>query len=411
MRIVVVSCVFPPEPVVSSRTSHDVARELAARGHHVTAIAPFPNRPAGRLYAGYRRALFRRETIPEGFRLVRCASFFSRRSSMVSRLTENISFGITSSLALLLRRKPDVIYANTWPIFAAGMLAIVARFRRIPLVLSVQDVYPESLTSQGRSGRGFVVRILRAIDRWIVQNAKALVVISRNFAEIYRRTREVESSRIHVVPNWLSSEGTEDASDAAEACRSRNGIPRDAFLVTYGGNVGVAAAVETVIEMFRHLSDAPKVHLLVAGEGASLDDCWRLAAAIAPDRIHFQNVWPGNTMDVLHAADAVILPTRAAQSQVSVPSKLISYLLAGRPVIAAVLRESDTAAMVIESGAGVVVNPDDPKGLAGAVREMAQRSRDERLRIGSAAREWAMTHVTTEACLPRLIDIVESAAR
>src|SRR5260221_533705 len=57
VNLVVVSYVFPPEPVGASRTSFDLARELAARGHDVTVIAPFPNRPAGRLYAGYRRAL------------------------------------------------------------------------------------------------------------------------------------------------------------------------------------------------------------------------------------------------------------------------------------------------------------------------------------------------------------------
>jgi colanic acid biosynthesis glycosyl transferase WcaI len=410
VRIAIVSCVFPPEPVVSSRTSYDVARELAARGHHVTVIGPFPSRPGGRLHAGYPRLLIRRETTPEGFRLVRCASLFSHRSSMLSRLIENLSFGITSSLALLVCRKTEVIYANTWPIFAAGMIAIVARLRRIPVVLSVQDIYPESLSSQRRRGSSLASGTLLTIDRWMARSAKAVVVISRRFAEHYRRTRGVEESRIHVVPNWLSSEGTEEMSTAATACRDRNAIPRDAFLLTFGGNVGVAASVETVIETFRHLDDWPDIHLLVAGDGASLDDCRRLAAEIAPLRIHFQTVWI-NTMEVLHAADAVVLPTRGAQSAASVPSKLISYLLAARPVIAVALADSDTAAVIHASGAGVVVEPDDPKALAAAIGAMAQRTREERQRMGKTGRAWAMTNVTPEVCLPRIIDIMESAAR
>src|SRR5260221_14116213 len=98
MRIVLVSCVFPPEPVVSSGTSVDVARALAARGHDVTVITPFPNRPAGRVYNDYRRTLFRRENTAEHFRILRCASTLSRRSSLLSRLAENVSFGIASSL-------------------------------------------------------------------------------------------------------------------------------------------------------------------------------------------------------------------------------------------------------------------------------------------------------------------------
>jgi glycosyltransferase involved in cell wall biosynthesis len=410
VKAVVVSCVFPPEPVVSSRTSFDVARELAARGHTVSVVAPFPNRPAGKLFAGFRRVPFRRETMPEGFRLIRCASFFSRRSSLLSRLAENVSFGIMSSLALLFGRKPAVVYANTWPVFASAAIAIVARLRRIPLVVSVQDIYPESLTSQQRTGSGVAGSVLMAIDRRIMRGAAAVVVISERFAGHYRRTRGVDPSRIHVVPNWLSSLGTEEVRGPAESSRDRNGIPSEAFLLTYGGNVGVSAAVETVIEAFRHLQNEADVHLLVAGDGASLDNCRRLAAEIDPRRIHFQNPWSG-TMDVLHAADAVVLPTRGAQSTASVPSKLISYLLAGRPVLALAVAGSDTADAVLASGAGVVVEPDDPGALAQAIRSMKRLPREERQRMGRAGRAWAMANVTTEVCLPRMIAIVESVAR
>jgi len=411
VNITVVSCVFPPEPVVSSRTSYDVAQELAARGHQVTVIAPFPNRPAGRLYAGYRRALFRSEAAPEGFRLVRCGSLFSRRSSMLSRLGENVSFGIASSLALLARRRPAAIYVNTFPIFAAGLVTLVARLRRIPLVLSVQDIYPESLVSQRRRGSGLVSRILLALDRWIVRGAAAIVVISEHFAEHYRRTRRIDASRVHVVPNWLPSAGTEETSSVlAEECRNRNGIPRDAFLLVYGGNVSVSAAVETVIEAFRYLGDAPDIHLLIAGEGASLDQCRRLATEIAPTRIHFQNAWSG-TMDVLHAADAVVLPTRAAQSMASVPSKLISYLLSARPVIAMALDDSDTARTIATSGAGIVIAPDDPQRTAEAIREIARRPAQERRAMGARGRAWALKNVTRESCLPPVIALIEKVAR
>jgi colanic acid biosynthesis glycosyl transferase WcaI len=410
VRVTVVSCVFPPEPVVSSWTSFDVARGLAARGHDVTVLAPFPNRPAGRLYPGYRRRAFRRQVTPEGFRLVRCASVFSRRSSLLSRLAENASFGITSSLALLFGRKPAVAYANTWPLFATAMIAMAARLRRIPLLLSVQDIYPESLISQSRRGSGLIARILLKLDRWIVRGAAAVIVISERFAELYKRTRGVEAQRVHVVRNWLPADGTKQLPGAAEACRDRNGIPRDAFLVVYGGSVSVSAAVESVIEAFRDLDDQPGVHLLIAGEGASLENCRRLAAEIGPTRIHFENPWV-DTMGVLHAADIVVLPTRAAQSTASVPSKLISYLMSARPVLAVALADSDTAAAVVTSSAGVVVEPGSPAALAVTIRAMTRLSGEERRRMGVAGREWAMANVTTDVCLPRLLTIIESEAR
>jgi glycosyltransferase involved in cell wall biosynthesis len=407
MRAVVVSCVFPPEPVVSSRTSFDVAQELSKRGHEVTVLAPFPNRPGGTLYAGYRRALFRRERSREGFTIIRCGSFFSRQSSVISRMAENVSFGITSALALLTRRKPAVIYANSWPIFASALIAAVARLRRIPLVVSVQDVYPESLMSQQRAGSSVAGGALLAIDRWVVRRAAAVVVISERFAELYSKTRGVDRSRLHVVPNW-SSDAPETSS--AGDCRERHGISRDAFLVAYGGNVSFAAAVESVIEAFGDLADQKDVHLLIAGEGAMLDHCRRLAATIAPRQIHFESPWT-DTMGVLRAADVLVLPTRDRQSMASVPSKLISYLLAARPVLAMAVGESDTAAAVAASGAGIVLPPGDSAKLAGAIRSMAGKPAEERRQIGEAGRAWALANVTRDVCLPRLIGVIEEQSR
>ena len=135
MRVLIVSPLFPPEPVVSSQTSAQIAHSLIERGHDVTVITAFPSRPAGKLFPGYSRRLFQR-TQESGFTLIRCFTFLSSKSSMVSRFLENISFGLTSGLSVLTAQKADVIYANTWPIFASGILSAVSRLRHIPMVIN-----------------------------------------------------------------------------------------------------------------------------------------------------------------------------------------------------------------------------------------------------------------------------------
>ena len=147
MRVLLVSCVFPPEPLTSAQTSGEIAEELARRGHEVTVVAPFPSRPAGDPYPGYPRALFRRSRDQKGYDLIRSFSFFSRTSSLPSRFLENISFGISGAVAACRQKKPDIIYSNTWPLVATGIISLIARWRRIPLVISVQDAYPQSLIS------------------------------------------------------------------------------------------------------------------------------------------------------------------------------------------------------------------------------------------------------------------------
>src|SRR5258707_12055727 len=138
---------------------------------------------------------------------------------------------------------------------------MVARARPLPAIVSVQDVYPESLVAQGRLVSSSIIhRAVLAVDRFVVRKAAGVILISPQFARRYTETRGLDESTMHVVPNWLSHEGTEESPGASAECRARNGIPSDAFLLSYGGNVGGAAGVETIIETFsRH---GPGAHRL-----------------------------------------------------------------------------------------------------------------------------------------------------
>jgi colanic acid biosynthesis glycosyl transferase WcaI len=411
MRVLVVSCVFPPEPVVSAQTSFQIAEELIQRGHEVRVITTVPSRPAGRYYAGYKRRLFQREQAQARFRIVRCLSIPSAESRLCSRFLENVSFGLTGGLAALTVPRPDVIYANTRPIFATGILFLVSKLRRVPLVISVQDVYPESLIAQQRMRpHNLMARWMRWLDGVIARGSQALIVISERFASVYRNERHVAPDRVYLVPNWMDS-SLIVKDDQPDHFRSRKEIPHDAFVVAFGGNVGVAAGVETVIEAFQRLENARGPYLLVAGEGSQLADCQQLAREICEGRIVFHTPWLAQeTSQVLRAADLLVLPTRGRQSLVSVPSKLVSYMLAARPVIALALPESDIAGVIEQSECGWIVPPDQPELLAAKIREIMEMDSRQLLRRGQAGRAFALKNLTREACLPHVVDVLEKAS-
>lgn len=412
MHCLIVSCVFPPEPVVSAQTSSQIADGLAQLGHKVTVLAPFPNRPAGQLYPGFKRRLFTNEKTNNGIRLVRCFSFFSHKSTIISRMVENVSFGLTSSWVLLfVKPKPDVIYANTWPLIALGLTFLVAKLRRIPIVISVQDVYPESLLVQKRfDAERWIIRLMRLWDAIIARNSDALIVISKQLAELYRKTRQAPSEQMHVVYNWGTASPTASLKEIEEF-RISKGIPLDQPLGVYGGNVAFAAGVDTLINSFYHLEDFSSFSLLIAGEGAQLHECKTIAAEVSPKRILFHHPYrlAENTI-VLGAADILLLPTRGQQSLTAVPSKLIAYLLAARPIIALAVAKSDLAELVHLSGAGWIVEPDNPAALATTVKEVLGKNQDELRRKGVAGREFALQNLTEKACLPRIISIIEQVA-
>ena len=111
MRIHIISALFPPEPVMTAMTASDVAVELTRRGHDVTVFAPFPNRPSGVVLPGYKRQLWHVEE-NNGYRIVRTWHSLSKRSNFVSRTLENITFGLSATLGLMMTKPPDIVYMN-----------------------------------------------------------------------------------------------------------------------------------------------------------------------------------------------------------------------------------------------------------------------------------------------------------
>lgn len=412
MRCVIVTCVFPPEPVVSAKTSNDIAHELVACHHNAKVIAPWPNRPAGKLYPGFSRRLFLAQPPPDSFEIVRCFSFLSPQSSVLGRLAENLSFGLTSAWQLFVSDKPNVVYVNTWPIVAAGLICLVARLRRIPTVISVQDVYPESLFSQNRFLlQSHLAGLLRWMDRAIARSSQDVIVISERFAQIYRDDRQVPAQNVHVVPNWVDEQQVVPDEGRAQL-RAEVGVGEGEFLLVYGGNIGAAAGVEGVIEAMGCLPAASRPHFLIAGSGASLAACRSLASAVAPGAISFYTPWPAEkTSPVYAAADLLVLPTQGAQSLVSVPSKLIGYMLSARPIIAQAMSGSDLAGVIGEAGCGWVVEPNQPERLADAINSAMRLSPAALRERGQAGRVYALRHFTRTVCLPQVIAILEEAAR
>ena len=412
MKVLIVSAVFPPETVVTAQTSFQIADELFRRGHQVTVLAPFPSRPDGELFNGYRRSLYRTENM--GFSVIRCFSFLSRKSTMGSRLLENIGFAITSSVRVLFAPRPDIIYMNSWVIFGSGMASAAAWLRGIPVAMSIQDACPESLSHQKRvAPQSLVFRILRGLDSRIAHSAKALIVISDQFRETYTFDRGVPANRIHVLQNWGDANSVNVDARGAYALRQKYGITDHAIFAVYLGNIGAAAGVETVIEAFEFLWNDENICMLIAGAGSRLQACQELVEKKGlQDRVFFYTSWSKkDTGIILGAADVLLLPTHGEQSLVSVPSKLISYMLSGRPVLAMVLGNSETAELITAAKAGWVVPPGDPVGAASALKVIAASPREDLRAAGARGLDYALCHLTREANLPKMIQLLLQLAK
>jgi colanic acid biosynthesis glycosyl transferase WcaI len=256
-----------------------------------------------------------------------------------------------------------------------------------------------------------IYSILHWIDVQTARNCAGLVVISERFKDVYVADRQISEEKISVIPNWID-ESPALLSALSEDIRILHNIPASGFLVIYGGNIGKAAGMLNLIEAFHHLQEQENIYLLLAGAGNSLPECLDMVQKYQLSRVKIHSPWPASdTIGVLRAADLCILPTQGEQSLVSVPSKLLSYMLAERCVLALVSPESETARILQDSQAGWVISTQDPVFIAETIHKISCLSPDERNKPGEAGGKYVRNHFSTSSNLPKVVELLLQKGR
>lgn len=403
MRIAFIVAVFPPEPEPAALMADELTHSWALAGHQVSVICPSPNRPSGSRYPGY---LLWETSTSEGRTTSRVWSWLigpERRS--INRILENITFGFSSALKLAVVPKPDVAVVESWPILAYLPVVAVAAARGIPLLNYIQDVYPEAGISGGQIKEGsLVARVLIAADRFVCSRAAANIVVGSCMRDLLVSRRDLPSDRFFILENWLDVDRIRPVSSVK--WRREVGIGEEQFVGLFAGTMGYASGVDVLSEVAVLLRDQPGVRLVCVGEGVLRKP---MAEAVARHELKNLTLLPfqprERLSEVQSAADVAILTTAPRMGSSSVPSKLITYLAAGRPVICAADAESDVARLVREEGVGEVVPPGAPEALAAAILRMRDLPAGERLVLGLRAREVAERRFSVGAAVGRFAQL------
>jgi colanic acid biosynthesis glycosyl transferase WcaI len=383
-RILILSIYHDPEPIPKTG---ELARELQARGHEVTVVTAFPHYPSGRLYPGYRLAPWRWETV-NGVRVLRTFiyPYHGRRSSL--RILNYLSWMISSIQAAWLTPRCDVMYVWHPPLTVGVSAWAIAKLKNVRYVYDVQDLWPESALASGLMRPGLLVDILHRLADWVYRRAPAIFVVS-NAASRHLVERGVDGRKISVAPHWLDVTPFERTS--TRDVRAEFGWG-GRFIVMFGGNLGFVQGLDTVIEAATLLRDRGDVHIVFVGDGSDRARLERLAADRGLANVQFLGYHPQEEMpDLLRAADALLVHLRRSDiAEHAVPTKILSYLAAGRPIVCAT--GGAAAELVRTAGAGVAVPPDAPETLAAAIAELARLEPAARERMGRSGRAYLDAH-------------------
>lgn len=403
MKITLWGINYAPESIGIGPFNRELGEYLAGRGHHVTAVTAFAYYPHWRKSPADRGRWHRAE-ISGGVTVHRCGCYVPATATALRRILHELSFGLVSTLRILLLPRAD-IYLVVSPPLALGFFAWIATtLKRSRFVFHVQDLQPDAAVGLGMLRRGGWVRALYALER--LAYAKAILVsgISAGMLAAFGRKGVPAAKRV-LLPNWLRLDAvvTPGQPDRAEA-RRQFGVDDGALVAFYAGNLGRKQGLEIVIKAAALLAVRPqgatgRIALIIAGAGAARADLERcLRSHPGADVQLLPLLGDEDYAALLAAADVALITQCAGAGQCFFPSKLLSVLAAGLPVVAVADEDSELARAVQAGGFGRTVLPGNHAGLA-AVLGLLGESRAQ-LREWAARTIW-VRQFSRETILPR----------
>jgi colanic acid biosynthesis glycosyl transferase WcaI len=369
-KILIYGMNFAPELTGIGRYTGELARGLAELRTRVDVITTPPHYPGWFVRPNYSAKTYRAERV-EDISVVRCPLVLHKAGAGIWRLIAPLSFALTSAPVAawrILKDRPAAVLCVEPTLFAAPVAVMAARLIGARTVLHIQDLEVDAAFAVGHLGRWPWLRWLgQTFDRFVTRRFDAIVTISEEMAKRIA-AKGISPDRIHVIRNWVDTTRIRPLS-GANRYRAELGLPEDAYVVLYSGQIGQKQALHVVFEAAERLAGRSNVHFVIAGEGP-------LKAAFAERYGQLPNVTmlglqPEESLnEFLNLADCHILPQDPQVKDLVLPSKLGGMLASGRPVL--IIADDDSELATFVGRSCIRVRPADIVDLPEMIAALAE---------------------------------------
>ena len=404
MRLLVITPHFTPDTAPTGVVVTALVEEWCRLGHHAHVVTSLPWYQEHRVADGWTGRLARHGHHGTAT-VTRLHPFPVRKDHTGRRAAAFGAFTVLAAVTAAATRGPfDVVVAVSPPITLALAARLAALCHGCPMVLNVQDVFPDVAITVGALNSRQLIGLARRLERTAYRAADAVTVLSTDLQENIT-TKVAGLSRppmVETIPNFVDTDNLRPLDRLTEY-RRENRLG-DRMVVMYAGNLGHSQSLDLVVEAARRHRNRDDLVYVINGGGVRAEEITAVAGGL--ENLIVIGYQPAERLaEVLATGDIHVVPLRTGLASASVPSKAYSAMAAGRPIIASVDQGTEVARMVADADAGLAVPPDDPDAFTAAVEYLAGDV-ELRTRMGVNARAWAEKCHSARVAAGAYLDLV-----
>jgi colanic acid biosynthesis glycosyl transferase WcaI len=392
MRILILGINYWPEETGIGAFTTYRAEFLASLGHNVTVCTTFPYYPEWKVAAGYTGRLASGQS-RNGVRILRTYAYVPGSVTSTKRVLHEASFIASSFMRAIFQPRPDILLVVSPPLGLSLIAFLLSRLWRIPYVFDVEDLQPDAAAELGMLPKS-VLNLMYKVERMAYRHA---ALVSTLTTGMQRRIIEkgVPSDKTTLFEPRSDASLSNILSDEGLAFRTRLSLQKK-FIISHSGNMGVKQGLDVILDAATLNKNDDSTVFLIVGDGSVRSTIQQRAKELELENLIFLALLDSTEFrGFLKASNICLVTQQRTVSDMVFPSKTVTYLAAGCPVIASVNKNSEVARAIEESGAGLVVEPESPHALLAAIRTLraADLSLYSRNAQQYAARRWSSERV------------------
>lgn len=410
MKLLFITSYFKPEVAASSYLGDNIRQAICEEGITIELYTPIPSRGlSDKERIEYSQKKLEMEY--HGELRIHRFNLFKEGKNPISRALryficclKQLFYGLFSKDA----RGCSIIFTASTPPIQGAMAAFIKKFRGIPFVYNLQDIFPDSLYNNGLANKGGILwKIGRVIENFTYKHADKIIVISEDFKKNIM-AKGVPEEKIVVVYNWVDQNAVVNVDRENNKLFGKYNLDRSKFYIEYSGNIGLSQNMDMLLEVMEDLQDTyPDINLVLVGEGAYKAQVEKIVADKQLKNVVMLPFQPYEDIShVFSLGDVGLVISKPGTGAASVPSKTWSIMSASRPVLAN-FDENELKDILAGNECGIFTKAGDKEAFKQSVITLYE-NRELCKQYGKNGRQFVMDNLTREVGTQKYVDVIKS---